>query len=189
MPEEDLGYFYIDCKTAEGTSMAKTCDIMRRIFREVDGIAGVRKCATLFGESIINGSGENNAKMLVVLDDWGSRGADLSEHEISRRIQKIVDDVPDAEVFVLRMSPVKGVGTQGGVTVMFQTIGENDPVKFSRETLRMRGELAKSPLAEIVTGGFFADTPHLRVTVDRAKCELMNVPMSSVFSVLQHNLG
>ena len=189
VPEEDLGYLYVDCKTAEGTSMGKTCDVMRRIFREVDGLAGVRKCATLLGESIINGSGENNAKMLVVLDDWGSRGADRSEHEISRRIQKIVDDVPDAEVFVLRMSPVKGVGAQGGVTVMFQTIGDNDPVKFSRETLRMRGELAKSPLADIVTGGFYADTPHLRVTVDRAKCELMNVPMSSVFSVLQHNLG
>ena len=189
VPEEDLGYLYIDCKTAEGTSMAKTRDIMRRIFREVDGLAGVRKCATILGESIINGSGENNAKMLVVLDDWGSRGADRSEHEISRRIQKIVADVPDAEVFVLGMSPIKGIGVQGGVTVMFQTIGDNDPVKFSRETLRMRGELAKSPLAEIVTGGFFADTPHLRVTVDRAKCELMNVPMSSVFSVLQHNLG
>jgi multidrug efflux pump subunit AcrB len=62
-------------------------------------------------------------------------------------------------------------------------------VKFSREVLRMNRELAKSPLVEAVTGGFYTDTPKLRVKVDRAKCELMKVPMSSVYTALQHNLG
>ncbi|MBR2837430.1 MAG: efflux RND transporter permease subunit [Kiritimatiellae bacterium] len=38
-------------------------------------------------------------------------------------------------------------------------------------------------------GGFYTDTPKLRVVVDRAKCELMKVPMSSIYTVLQHNLG
>jgi len=55
--------------------------------------------------------------------------------------------------------------------------------------LRMRGELEKSPLVETVTGGFYTDTPHLRVIIDRAKCELMKVPMSSIYTALQHNLG
>lgn len=189
VPEEDMGMLYVDCKLAEGTPEAETRDVMLRLFGEVKKVAGVRKCATLFGESIINGSGENNAKMLVVLDDWGKRGAGRSEYEISRRIQKIASAVPSAEVFVLRTPPVKGMGSSQGVTVLLQSIGDNDPVKFSRETLRMRDEFAKSPLAMAVTGGFHADTPQLRVIVDRAKCELMNVPMSSVFSVLQHNLG
>jgi multidrug efflux pump subunit AcrB len=53
----------------------------------------------------------------------------------------------------------------------------------------MLGELRKSPLVESVNGGFYVDTPHLRIRVDRAKCELMKVPMSSIFTVLQHNLG
>ena len=104
-------------------------------------------------------------------------------------MQKIADDVPEAEIHTLRMPPVKGMGSQGGVCVLFQAIGDNDPVKFSREVLRMRGELAKSPLAESVNGGFYTDTPKLRIEVDRAKCELMKVPMSSIYTVLQHNLG
>ena len=189
VPDEDMGILYVDCKTAEGTPMAVTDEVMRRIYREVHGLGGVRKCTTLLGESIINGSGENQAKMTVVLDDWRRRGRDESSYAIARRIQKIANDIPEAEVFVLRTPPVKGMGTQGGVTVLFQSIGDNDPVKFSREVLRMRGELEKSPLVETVTGGFYTDTPHLRVVIDRAKCELMKVPMSSIYTVLQHNLG
>ena len=187
VPDEDMGLLYVDCKTAEGTPMSVTDDVMRRIYDGVRGVPGVKKCATLLGDSIINGSGENQAKMLVVLDDWDERKQTI--HEISQRIKTIADAVPEAEVFVLRTPPVKGMGSQGGVTVLFHSIGDNDPVKFSRSVLKMRGELGKSPLAEAVTGGFYTDSPHLRVTVDREKCELAKVPMSGVFSVLQHNLG
>ena len=189
VPDEDMGVFYVDCKTAEGTPMEVTSEVMRRIYREARALGGVEKCATLLGESIINGSGENQAKMLLVLKDWSERGKGESSYDIARRVQKIADDIPNAEVFTVRMPPVKGMGTQGGVTVLFQSIGDNDPVKFSREVLRMNSELAKSPLVEAVTGGFYTDTPKLRVVVDRAKCELMKVPMSSIYTVLQHNLG
>lgn len=189
VPDEDMGVLYVDCKTAEGTPMEKTSEVMRRIYREARALGGIEKCVTLLGESIINGSGENQSKMLLVLKDWSERSKGESLYEIVRRVQKIADDIPEAELFALRMPPVKGMGSQGGVSVLFQSIGDNDPVKFSREVLRMRGELAKSPLVESVNGGFYTDTPHLRVTVDRAKCELMKVPMSSIYTVLQHNLG
>ncbi len=189
VPGEDMGLIYLDCKTAEGTPMSTTTELMRRLYAEVGSMEGVRKCATLFGDSIVNGAGENQAKMLLVLDDWSERGAELTEQKISERLREIANGIPEAEVLVLRTPPVKGMGNQGGVTVLFQAIGDNDPEKFSKEVLSMRRELAKSPLVEYVTGGFYADTPHLRVIVDRAKCELAKVPMASVFSVLQHNLG
>jgi multidrug efflux pump subunit AcrB len=189
VPDEDMGILYVDCKTAEGTPMETTSKVMRRVYAEVSKIPGVKKCTTLLGESIINGSGENQAKMVVVLDDWSKRGRDSSSYAIGQKIKKITDGIPEAEMFVLRTPPVKGMGTQGGVTVLFQSIGDNDPVKFSREVLRMRGELGKSPLVEMVTGGFYTDTPHLRIIIDRAKCELMKVPMSSIYTALQHNLG
>ena len=165
-------------------------DIEPDVVSTAKGLAGgLPLGATLLGESIINGAGENQSKMILVLKDWSKRGAGESLYEIVKRVQKISDDIPEAEVFALRLPPVKGMGSQGGIAVLFQSIGDNDPVKFSREVLRMRGELAKSPLAEAVNGGFYTDTPHLRVTIDRAKCELMKVPMSSIYTALQHNLG
>lgn len=189
VPDEDMGVLYVDCKTAEGTPMEKTSEVMRRVYREARELGGIEKCVTLLGESIINGSGENQAKMLLVLKDWRERGEEDSSYNIARRVQKIAADIPEAEIFALRIPPVNGMGTQGGLTVLLQSIGDNDPVKFSREVLKMRAEFEKSPLVETVTGGFYADTPHLRVKVDREKCELMKVPMSSVYTVLQHNFG
>jgi len=189
VPDEDMGVLYVDCKTAEGTPMEKTSEVMRRIYREARALGGIEKCVTLLGESIINGSGENQSKMLLVLKDWSERGKGETSYDIARRVQKIAADIPEAEIFALRIPPVKGMGTQNGLTVLLQSIGDNDPVKFSREVLRMRGVFEKSPLAETVTGGFYTDTPHLRVKVDREKCELMKVTMSSVYTVLQHNFG
>ena len=189
VPDEDMGVLYIDCKTDEGTPMAVTSRVMKRIYSEIRSLGCIEKCATLLGESIINGSGENQAKMLVVLKDWGLRGAGETSAEIARRMKKIADTIPEAEVFVLRIPPVKGMGNQGGVSVLLQAIGTSDPMAFSDETLRMRREFAASPLVESVTGGFYADTPHLRITIDRAKCELMGVPLASIYTVLQHNLG
>jgi len=189
IPNEDVGVMNIDFKTAEGTPSAVTEASMRRVYREVSALRGVDRCVTLIGESMTNGSGENQAKMLIVLKDWRERGPDESAYAVSRRVQKILDEIPEAESSVLLMPPVRGLGSQGGICCLLQSIGDNDPIRFSRESLRMREEFKKSPLVETVTGGFYADTPHLRVTVDRAKCELVKVPMTSVFTVLQHNLG
>ena len=189
VPDEDMGILYVDCKLAEGTPMEVTSEVMRRLYREIRALGGVEKSATLLGESVINGAGENQAKMLLVLKDWSERGRDETSYAIAKRVSKVAQSFPDAEAHVLRIPPVKGMGSQGGVTVLLQSIGDNDPVKFSREVLRMRGEFERSPLVESVTGGFYTDTPHLRVKIDRAKCELVGVPMSSVYSALQHNLG
>ena len=189
VPGEDMGYLYIDCKMTEGTPMEATADVMRRIYRDISPMPGVAKTVTLLGDSTLNGNGENLSKILVVLKDWRERGADESTEQITKKMQALADEIPEAEIFVLKMSPVKGIGIQSGLTVRFQPISDNDPMKFSRETLRMLGELRKSPLVESVNGGFYIDTPHLRIKVDRAKCELMKVPMSSIYTVLQHNLG
>ena len=189
VPAEDMGYLYVDCKLAEGTSMKATADVMRRIYRGVSSMPGVAKAVTLLGDSTLNGSGENFSRMLVVLKDWRERGADESTQQITKKIQALADEIPEAEIFALKMPPVKGIGSQGGLTVRFQPISDNDPLKFSREVLRMLGELRKSPIVESVNGGFYVDTPHLRIKVDRAKCELMKVPMLSIYTVLQHNLG
>lgn len=189
VPDEDMGVLYVDCKLAEGTQMEVTAEMMRRLYREVRSLGGIEKSATLLGESVINGAGENQAKMMLVLKDWSKRGADETSYAIAQRVRKIAQQFPEMEAYVLRIPPVKGMGSQGGVSVLLQAIGDNDPVKFSREVLRMRGEFEKSPLVESVTGGFYTDTPHLRVKIDRAKCELLGVPMSSVYATLQHNLG
>ena len=187
VPAEDIGEIIVDCKMAEGTSMPVTADVMRRIYRRVREIGGIQKSTTLLGESIVSGYGENNAKMYLVLDDWAKR--DKSMFEIAEEIKKAVADIPEAKVFTICPPPVQGQGYQGGLTVLVQSMEDADPVRFANEMQKFRAALARSPLAEDANCGTVADVPHLRVYVDREKCELMKVPMLSLYTTLQHALG
>ena len=187
IPAEDIGEIIVDCKMAEGTSMPVTADVMRRIYRRVRDIGGIEKSTTLLGESIVSGYGENNAKMYLVLEDWAKR--DKSMFEIARAIEKAVADIPEAKVFTICPPPVQGQGYQGGLTVLVQSMEDADPVRFANEMQKFRAALARSPLAADANCGTVADVPHLRVHVDREKCELAKVPMLSLYTTLQHALG
>lgn len=187
IPAEDIGEIVVDCKMAEGTSMPVTADVMRGIYRKVRGIEGIEKSTTLLGESIVSGYGENNAKMYLVLKDWAKRGKSM--FEIAREVEKAVADVPEAQVFTICPPPVQGQGNQGGLTVLVQSMEDADPVRFANEMQKFRAALARSPLAADANCGTVADVPHLRVHVDREKCELLQVPMLSLYTTLQHALG
>jgi len=187
IPAEDIGEIIIDCKMAEGTSMPVTADVMRNIYRKVRGIEGIEKSTTLLGESIISGYGENNAKMYLALKDWSRRGKSM--FEIAGEIEKAVADIPEAKVFTICPPPIQGQGNMGGLTVLVQSMEDADPVRFANEMQKFRAALARSPLAANVTCGTVADVPHLRVYVDREKCELAKVPMLSLYTTLQHALG
>lgn len=187
IPAEDIGEIVVDCKMAEGTSMPVTADVMRGIYRKVRGIEGIEKSTTLLGESIVSGYGENNAKMYLVLKDWAKRGKSM--FEIAREVEKAVADVPEAQVFTICPPPVQGQGNQGGLTVLVQSMEDADPVRFANEMQKFRAALARSPLAADANCGTVADVPHLRVHVDREKCEMLQVPMLSLYTTLQHALG
>jgi len=187
IPDEDMGVVIVDCKTAEGTSMPITADVMRRIYRRVRAVGGIEKSATLLGESVVSGYGENNAKTYLILDDWSRR--EKSSVEMARAIHAEVADTPEAAVFTLRPPPMPGQGAQSGLCVLIQSMEDADPVRFAHEAQRLRAAFARSPLCANANCGAEADVPHLRVFVDREKCELMQVPMSSLYTTLQHALG
>ena len=187
VPAEDMGVVIVDCKTAEGTSMPLTADVMRKIYRKVRGAGGVAKSVTLLGESIVSGWGENNAKTYLVLDDWATRKRTVGE--IVEEVRDAVATIPEATVFTIVPPPIPGQGNQGGLTVLVQSTEDADPVRFADEMQRYLGALSRSPLAASANCGTVADVPHLRVHVDREKCELMKVPMLSLYTTLQHALG
>ena len=187
IPAEDMGVLVVDCKAAEGTSMPQTVEVMRRIYSRVRGKGGVLKSATLLGESVISGNGENNAKTYLVLDDWSKR--DRATKEIFEDVRAAVADIPDAMVYALTLPPLQGQGSQGGLTILVQSMEDADPVRFANEMQRYLAALKRSPLVEHANCGTIADVPHLRVHVDREKCELMKVPMLSLYTALQHALG
>ncbi len=189
IPNEDLGIVMLDIKTVEGTSRPNVSKIVRNAYEKICASCEIEKSFIVLGEGVFTPAGEHSAKMFLVLKDWSERKDGASTMDMVRRIRAVVSDIPEAEISVLTIPTVPGFGTVSCVAPLVQSISDNDPVRLSREAHRLQAIFQRSPLADSVTCGYNASVPHLRIKVDRAKCETMKVPLSTLFTTLQHNLG
>lgn len=190
IPDEDSGVIYIDCNMPEGTQMQDTMGVCDEVVRRVLGIPGVRAALTDVGSSEIGGTGENQALIQVILDAWSARrDPSLGIASVTERINAALTDIPNARLSAYADPSLQGFSSLNGVTMFILSTADADPVALAKESHRIERILAQSPMFDLVANGYQSDTPHLRVNVDRAKCELMQVPLASLYSTLQYNLG
>ena len=189
IPPEDRGVYTVDFRGPEGGRMGPAMEVVKRFIREMLKIEGTLNTTTFVGASDIAGDGEGNAIVRLNLKDWSERDENSSYDAIAEKVSDLARRVPEFDVNVTKFPPVPGIGSASGVSILIQSLDETDSVRFAAEMQRLRRAYAESPLAEYVTCGSVADTPRLRVKVDREKCELMQVPMSLLYSTLQHYLG
>ena len=189
VPKEDLGIVLVDYKLRDGTVMPVTHETVVKVLERVSAIDGVEKSCTVFGDGIFSPTGENTAKTYIALKPWAERGRGASTGEIIAKMRAAVADIAEAQIVFMTPATVPGIGTINGISPLVLAVGHNDPVRLADEAHRLRDLLKRSPIADTVTCGYNTDAPHLRIKVDREKCELMKVPLSTLFSTLQHYLG
>ena len=189
VPNEDFGVVLVDVKTKDGTSRPQVVEVVRKVLDRIAAVCDVEKSCTVLGEGMFSPSGENVAKMYLVLKPWSERGADESTAATIIRMREATADIPEAQVSFMTLPTVPGMGTAAYVSPLVLSMADNDPVRLASEARRLKGILLQSPLADDVTCGYNTDSPHLRLRVDRAKCEMMGVPLSALFTTLQHYLG
>ena len=187
VPDEDTGYLNVNVETPEGTRMPVTAETTRRAAEAIGSLEGVSSVLTLCGTSNTGGAGENQALVVVEFDDWHKRVADgLGSRELARRIVETNAVLPLAAFHPLPPATLPGLG--GAVQLLIMSTADDDAKKLAHEAHRMTRLIADSPLVERAVCGYTATTPHLRVTVDREKCELLKVPLSALFATLQNYL-
>ena len=190
IPSEDTGAIRINCRLAEGSPISATSAICRRLASKIATIPGVKCTNVLCGESDFGGSGENQGLILAILDDWSERrDAHCDSQTIISRIDEFAEMEPAAKIDATLQVTVPGMGWTTGVGFVIESHGDADPMRLAQHSHRIAELVNQSPLFDLGACGYSADTPRLRIKVDRDKCELMGVPLSSLFSTLQYYLG
>lgn len=189
VPNEDFGVILVDVKTREGTSRPEVVEVVKKVTQRLSEVCEIEKSCTVFGEGIFSGSGENVAKLYLVLKPWLERKGGESTMETIARVRPVVSDIPNADISLLTLPTVPGIGTIACVSPLVLSVASNDPVRLANEAHRLQEILKQLPIADSVTCGYNTDAPRLRIRVDRAKCEMLKVPLSSLFATLQHYLG
>nr|QGT50597.1 multidrug efflux RND transporter permease subunit [uncultured Elusimicrobia bacterium] len=190
IPTEDQGVALVDIQLPEGAAFARTKAVLEKITPMVRETPGVKHMTAVIGHSMVAGSGENVAMAFLSLDPWDKRkAAPLQQTAIVNKLTRELSSIPEATIRVFEMPSIPGLGTTGGLDLRLQALNDFDYQQLAAAADGSAFKMMMDPSMMIAYSTFKADTPNIYLDVDRTKAEAMNVPVSSVYSVLEKYLG
>jgi len=182
LPEEDQGYALAIVQLPAGSSLQRTRTVMDDVYatlKKDDAFEGVM---AISGFSFV-GAGENVGMGFIRLKHWDER--DVTVSEFIQRANKALQGIRDAQIFVVNLPTIRGLSQFGGFDMYLQ-----DRAGAGREALaKARDELlAAAEKNDALTGvrpNTLADSPQLRLHVDRVQAQSMGLSVSDIYSAIQ----
>ena len=190
VPNEDQGYFIINVELPAAASLDRTREILDRVNQMTLATEGVETALTIGGYSMLDGvQGPNVGAVIVSLLPWDERGMGRTVRHILGELQPQLLAIREATAFGFPPPPIAGLGSASGFTMQLQDrggVGLRNLERFARD-LVAAGE--GSPIVTRVNQNLRTTVPQLYLDVDREKVKSLGIPLQTVFSTLQTNLG
>ncbi len=191
IPQEDQGIIFANVKLPDNASLNQTKRLLSDMASKVLAQKGVDYFISISGTSLMGGGGENIGMGVIGLTDWSKRtSADLSQTAIQNSLRKLYQGDMSATIDFYSLPSIPGVGNSSGLSFQLNAFNQNltsDELYKTLEKLLL--DLNRSKYFEFAFSGFTAGTPHIFLDIDRTKLESLNVPVSTLFNVLQATLG
>ena len=190
IPSEDQGVIFMNVQLPEGATRNRTQAFVDKIYPLFKEEPGVDNIMGIVGVSMIGGSGENVAMVIVTLHPWNERtDKSLSSSNILNKLRAKVTGMPEAEVQLFEPPAIMGLGMSGGMDYRLQALNSNDPQKLETALKGFLAKINQDPNILYAYTTYTAQTPNYFITIDRDKAEAMKVNIGSIYSVLQNYLG
>ncbi len=190
LPAEDKGAVFADVVLPSGAALARTEAVLTEMETIAASIPGVDSVVSVSGRSMTAGEGENLGMIILDLADWSERTTpETSITAIQAEISRRAAAIPDAAVTAFAPPPIMGLGATGGVSFALQATGSQTAQDLAGATNHLLAKIMETGKAMYAFTSFDATTPMLRLDLDRAKAEALDVPVSAVFNTLQTQLG
>ncbi len=192
LPIEDQGYVLAIVQLPDGASLQRT----KRVLDEVSGIArknpAVDNVIAISGVSALdnNSTLANAGVAYIVLKDWSVRGKNGDLRSVFEGLNRDFAAIKEARVSVFPPPPIQGIGNAGGFAMQLELRdGSFDLAKLQTVTNTIVKEAQSQSSLQRVTSSFRSNVPQLKVDVDRAKAETLQVQIDDVFSTLASYVG
>ncbi|MFL9585018.1 multidrug efflux RND transporter permease subunit [Stenotrophomonas sp. AB1(2024)] len=183
LPEEDQGYALAIVQLPPGSTKAQTNATfaqMRGILEKQDGFEGMLQVA---GFSFV-GSGENVGMGFIRLKPWADR--DITVPEFIQNMNGAFYGIKEAQIFVVNLPTVQGLGQFGGFDMWLQDRGGAGFEQLTQARNILLGKAAEE--TELLTGvrpNGLENAPQLQLHVDRVQAQTMGLSVSDVYSTIQ----
>jgi multidrug efflux pump len=185
-PREDRGMFMMMIQGPQGASYEDTLKTVMQVEERMMPLVESGEITRLllrtpgsFGPS---GSSFNDARAIVVLNDWGNR---RSVWEITNDVRRLTADIPGARIFA--MTP-QAFGGMGGNPVQFVLQGGTYEELVQWRDLMLE-EVANNPGLVGVDHDYQETKPQLRIGIDRDRAADLGVSVTNIGRTLESMLG
>jgi multidrug efflux pump len=186
LPTEDQGRVIVMVSLPEGSSMARTNEVMREVENHFLN-AEKDNVKALFSISGFNfmGSGQNAGLAFAALTDWSEREDPKdSASAIVGRSYGAFAGIRDARIFSLIPPSIRGLGQTNGFT--FQLLASGNTSRDTLTTMRdaLLADSRTSPLLAGVRLGSESEAPQLHIDIDQEKASALGLSLSDISSTL-----
>jgi hydrophobe/amphiphile efflux-1 (HAE1) family protein len=191
LPNEDQGAFMGEIQLPDAASTTRTLAVVEEVEKIVASNPATQGMFFVTGYSLLDGLAlPNRALMVVSLKPFDQRtDRSMSVFSVLRDLQASFRGIAAANVFAFNLPPIMGLGNGSGFEYQLQSLAGASPSDLANVArgLMIAGAQDKA-LAGVFTT-YSAQTPQVRLAVDRDRAQTLGVELSELFASLQTTFG
>ena len=191
VPNEDMGNLLMSYSMPEASSLPRTEKFSSKIADMVRSNPNVTDVMTVNGFNMLSSSQNTYSGVsFITLKNWSQRQEpNQSAEALAQTFTGIGMSQPQGIAFAFNLPPIMGMSTTGG----FEAYIQNKSGKSSKELMAKTEEFLaaanKRPELSNVKTTFSISTPQYTIDLDREKAMVLDVPINSIYAVLQSTFG
>lgn len=189
IPEEDMGYLFINIQLPNAASLQRTDEIARQIEEIALSYPEVEFVTNATGFSLLSGAmSSNTGFMFVTLRDWSERKA--TAKEIIQRLNiQLATTIRGASAFAFGPPAIPGLGNGSGFSIMLQDRAGRTPEYLAMNTARFIEAANQRPEIGNAFTTYQASVPQRYMDIDREKALKLGVSLNDLYTTIGAFMG
>ena len=189
IPEEDMGYFYLNIQLPNAASLQRSNEISSKIEQRLLKYPEVEYVTNATGYSLLSGAmAPNNGFMFVTLKDWGEREATAKEI-IDRVNRELALNIKGAQAFAFGPPAIPGLGNGSGFSIMVQDKGGNAPEYLAQNTGKFIAAANQREEIGRAFTTFESSVPQRYMDIDKEKALKLGVSLNDLYKTIGAFMG
>ncbi|MFC2148695.1 efflux RND transporter permease subunit [Bacteroidota bacterium] len=189
IPEEDMGYFFVNIQLPNAASLQRTVVISSQIEEILMEYPEVKYVLNATGYSMLSGSMiPNTGSMFVSLVDWGERDRTAKDMIIEIN-QKLSEKIKGAQAISFGPPAIPGLGNGSGFSIMIQDRAGNTPAYLAENTMKFIQAANSRPEIGSAFTTFQANVPQRFMEIDKEKALKLGVSLKDLYTTVGAFMG
>ena len=189
IPEEDMGYFYVNIQLPDAASLQRTSVISSDIEEILLEYPEVQFVLNATGYSMLTGSMiPSNGFMFVTLTNWDDREITVKEM-IDKINLRLSQEIKGAQVFAFGPPAIPGLGNGSGFSIMLQDKAGNTPEYLANNSMSFIKAANERPEIGTAFSTFQASVPQRFMDIDKEKALKLGIKLNDLYTTVGAFMG